>query len=341
MGKCPFPSWWYGFLWEEEDIFIKRRKRSTDFISQGIALILALLVMVVLFLVVLEYRWRSLLELKRGANLKRILQCQHVASMGVAHAISLLRKDPKNYGPGNAWYSFRPGAPKRIFYVDETKRSWYTFTCEDEDGKLNLNNPKLDKELVRLFQLFGYTSTRASLFKDSLLDWIDPDKEHRINGKEDDYYQRLRPRYHCKDAPLDSLQELFLLHGFRTENPRRFFGRNPRKMDLRKIASTFRGKDKRININTASDPILSAVLGLSSIHIQALKARRRALKPLKNSQDLRKMGIKRRRGIKYTSHVFRIKVRAWIKDFSLPRQVEVVVYIGKRREVTLLSYSAK
>src|SRR5262249_46209370 len=47
----------------------------------------------------------------------------------------------------------------------------------------------------------------------SILDWIDPDDEPRANGAEDDYYQSLTPPYHCKNAALDSLEELLLVKG--------------------------------------------------------------------------------------------------------------------------------
>ena len=46
-------------------------------------------------------------------------------------------------------------------------------------------------------------------------DWIDRDKLKRLNGAEDDYYRRLNLEYLPKNEPLESLEEAFLIRGFR------------------------------------------------------------------------------------------------------------------------------
>src|SRR5262249_12987180 len=51
----------------------------------------------------------------------------------------------------------------------------------------------------------------------AILDWIDADDQLRTNGAEDEYYQTLQPPYHCKNAPLDSLEELLLVRGVTPE----------------------------------------------------------------------------------------------------------------------------
>ena len=47
----------------------------------------------------------------------------------------------------------------------------------------------------------------------SILDWLDPDDTPRSDGAEDDYYSSLPNPYHCKNGPLDSLEELLLVKG--------------------------------------------------------------------------------------------------------------------------------
>ena len=48
---------------------------------------------------------------------------------------------------------------------------------------------------------------------DSILDWRDANREHRLNGAEEDYYRGLDPPYSAKDGPLDVLEELLLVRG--------------------------------------------------------------------------------------------------------------------------------
>src|SRR5262249_57796060 len=54
-----------------------------------------------------------------------------------------------------------------------------------------------------------------------ILDWIDADSTPRSTGAEDDYYMGLNPPYHCKNGPLDSLEELLLVKGV---TPQLLFG---------------------------------------------------------------------------------------------------------------------
>ena len=56
---------------------------------------------------------------------------------------------------------------------------------------------------------------------DSILDWRDPNRDHRLNGAEEDYYRGLDPPYSCKDGPFDVVEELLLVRGV---TPRLFAG---------------------------------------------------------------------------------------------------------------------
>jgi hypothetical protein len=52
---------------------------------------------------------------------------------------------------------------------------------------------------------------------DAVLDWIDTDNLERASGAEEEQYQDLDPPRHCKNAPLDSFEELLLVKGFTPE----------------------------------------------------------------------------------------------------------------------------
>ena len=56
---------------------------------------------------------------------------------------------------------------------------------------------------------------------EAIFDWIDDDDEARTNGAENEYYQALAPPYECKNAPLETLDELLLIRGI---TPQILFG---------------------------------------------------------------------------------------------------------------------
>jgi DNA uptake protein ComE-like DNA-binding protein len=47
----------------------------------------------------------------------------------------------------------------------------------------------------------------------SIVDWLDPDEEPNPGGAESEYYLTRQPPYQCKNAPLDSIEELLLVKG--------------------------------------------------------------------------------------------------------------------------------
>ncbi len=92
-----------------------------------------------------------------------------------------------------------------------------TYSIEDENGKLNLN--RVSREiLIKALELNGMEqgSERDSI-ADSILDWVDADDNHRLNGAENDYYLSKFPPYHAKNGPLDSLDELLKVKGMTPE----------------------------------------------------------------------------------------------------------------------------
>lgn len=81
----------------------------------------------------------------------------------------------------------------------------------DESNKLSLNTmlePQLNRLLEETLELdFGTTRELSS----SLLDWIDPDSERRLNGAESEDYLDRDPPYKAANGPLQSLEELRLI----------------------------------------------------------------------------------------------------------------------------------
>jgi type II secretory pathway component PulK len=75
----------------------------------------------------------------------------------------------------------------------------------DEAAKINLNSASLEM----LLKLPGMTSELAA----SIIDWRDTDSDVTAGGAEDEYYLLQPEPYHCKNAPLETVDELLLIKG--------------------------------------------------------------------------------------------------------------------------------
>ena len=97
----------------------------------------------------------------------------------------------------------------------------YSWRVSDEDGLVNINTVQRPV-LVNLLQQCGLEpGAERDTVIDSILDWRDPNRDHRLNGAEEDYYRGLDPPYSCKDGPFNVVEELLLVRGV---TPRLFFG---------------------------------------------------------------------------------------------------------------------
>jgi general secretion pathway protein K len=123
------------------------------------------------------------------------------------------------------------------------------------------------------------------------LDWRDPDDFFRVNGAEESYYQSLKEPYHCKNAPLDSIEELLLIRGV---NRALFYGRKDVKKGeegekvvqagLKDIFSIY-SPGVQIDINSATPVVLRVVLGIGEgLSQKVIKAREE--KAFDNQLDL-------------------------------------------------------
>ncbi|MGB8169569.1 MAG: hypothetical protein WCF18_18860 [Chthoniobacteraceae bacterium] len=82
-----------------------------------------------------------------------------------------------------------------------------------EGGKLNIRwliegeDPRKLDILRRWLETRGLTYKERDVFIDCLLDWVDADNAHRLNGMEDE------GDYHPPNRPLEDLEEIAQVHG--------------------------------------------------------------------------------------------------------------------------------
>lgn len=115
----------------------------------------------------------------------------------------------------------------------------YSWRISDESGLVDLNSEKRRNVLAKLLQQCGLEAgAERDTIIDSVFDWSDTNRDHRLNGAEEDYYRALDPPYSCKDGPFDVVEELLLVRGV---TPELFFGKvedGKRRPGLRDLVTT-------------------------------------------------------------------------------------------------------
>ncbi len=92
-----------------------------------------------------------------------------------------------------------------------------TYSIKDENSKININTASRSV-LVKALTASGLEiGELRDTIADSILDWIDPDSKHRLNGAETFYYKTQSTSYKAKNGPLDSVEELIKVRGVTEE----------------------------------------------------------------------------------------------------------------------------
>ena len=266
--------------------------------SRGVALIMVLWVITILTVVVLEFSFAMRTEVNITKNFKEELQLYGIAQGGVQRAIAeLILKHDARTQQLKETLKTEEVTPEKKEWVPDGRPYVLPFDqgeCElrimSEAGKININTIS-EMTLRKLIGNLGLDVEKRDTVVDSILDWRDPDDFLRVNGAENDYYQSLKEPYRCKNASLDSIEELLLVKGV---TPELFYGRKGAKggeegakasdVGLKDIFSIY-APGEQVDINSASLPVLRAVLGLPSEVAKAiLKAREE--KGFQNQQDL-------------------------------------------------------
>jgi type II secretory pathway component PulK len=90
----------------------------------------------------------------------------------------------------------------------------FRYGVSDESAKININALlQIDKTGNTARAMLMALPNMTEAIADAIIDWIDADDKARANGAEDSYYTAVQPPYHCKNGPLDSLEELLLVRG--------------------------------------------------------------------------------------------------------------------------------
>ncbi len=233
--------------------------------QKGLALLLVLLVIVLLVAMVVEFDYKTRIDLRSAGNLRDGLQATYLAKAGIASAQAILKDDQKR-NPSTTDLTAAWAVPLPPLPLGEGTVS---VKITDEASKFNLNNlvsitthqgvPSIIKQAKDLFQ---FVQVDRDLV-DAIVDWIDADDSVTGSaGAEEPYYQSLPKPYHCKNKPMDSLSELHLIRGITDEVYQKV-------SPYLTVSAANTGLTAPININTADKIVLQA-LGFDEAQAQKL-----------------------------------------------------------------------
>jgi general secretion pathway protein K len=252
--------------------------------QRGVAMVLTLLVLTLLVVTGLELNRAMRVEANLAGNFRDLTQASYIAQSGVEIARAVIQEDEPSYdAPDERWAQFETLA---IFSSQLFNEGHFSGQIMDEAAKFNPNglidaygiiDQKKKNQLERLLTILGHDPRKI----DAILDWLDADDQKRPFGAEREYYTALKRPYPPKNGPLDSLGEILLI---KEMDEATFYG-TEEKEGLGKYLTIY--SEGKININTASIPIL---MSLSS-RIDQIAAKAvldyRAQKPFRQTEDLR------------------------------------------------------
>ena len=245
--------------------------------QNGIALMVVLWVLVLLIALATEFAFSMKGEVNTTRNFKEDAEAYHLAKAGIHlgmaevllpasfHALhpdrglvigppTMKAQEEATEGAKNTYRSIeREGIP--------LGRGTITYSLEDENSKIPINKATRNT-LVKVLTIAGVENgEKRDIIADSILDWIDANKNHRLNGAENDFYQNLTPPYFAKSAPIENLDELLKVRGI---NEKILYG-NDKQLGLNQFFTVYNLKS--INANTASPEVLSVIFSESQVKL--------------------------------------------------------------------------
>jgi general secretion pathway protein K len=253
--------------------------------SRGIALLLTLAILSVVVAVSLETNRRSRSTVTRAVIEQHRATLSAMASSGVQAAMALLIRDKADSEIDSiqeAWAN--PAIVQAVVAELAFEAGELSVAIQDEQAKIQVNalvqgpGGRQYNEGQRLLwdRFLRVMHTRLSPDEPfepdavicALKDWMDSEDDDALsclNGAESDYYQGLTPPYPCRNGLIPHIGDLMRIRGITASL---FYGL-PNERGISDYITAYRGENAqplpmgfagKININTAEQPVLAAVL---------------------------------------------------------------------------------
>jgi general secretion pathway protein K len=234
--------------------------------KRGVVLILVLSMVALFSAMIVNFSSDEALDIELAYNFRDSIQAQYITMAGVEAAKVILSQDDASYDSlDEQWAEFPVFAATASTYLEGGQ---LTGTITDECSKFDLNSLAVKdsysdlrkQQFKNLFTVLNIDITSEELddLTSSIIDWLDIDSEVTMGGAEEEYYQSLEPPYHCKNGPMDSIEEIMLVKGMKKEY---FFGTENYEgiRNFITVCPLNTSPSGKININTASKTVLKSI----------------------------------------------------------------------------------
>ena len=176
-------------------------------------------------------------------------------------------RNARQWLPSNEPYSVSIGDRKCDVYIS------------DESGKININKitDETKQGFIKFLLALKIEEYTAEIITDSILDWVDEDDLHHVNGAEKNYYSSLPEPYEPKNGAFEIIEELTLVRGV-----------TPQVFELLREHVTIYGAGK-INVNFASREVLLSVPDITPELVDAIIQYRDENGKIEKFRDLKEL----------------------------------------------------
>ncbi len=225
--------------------------------DSGFALILTILIISLIVAITLQFNTSMRNDMYDAASLKEGIELTCIAKSGFNYACAVLSEDdPAVDSLHEDWADQKLLSSNSATMFGDGR---FEVRIIDYSGKIPVNSvvegAKFEALLTRFLSLeeFALESEDVGNLVDAIKDWVDPDDEITKFGAENGYYQALERSCSCKNAPLDSVEELLFVKGITKEL---FYG-TKEKPGISGYLTVY--GNGRININTADSLVLRSL----------------------------------------------------------------------------------
>ena len=257
---------------------------------EGFVVIVVLCMVITLSVLLLAFSQESRANLYAVEDFRKSAQALNCARAGLNIAIAAAKNFPDTHVDKSLQNLF---SGEKAIVLDQGQ---CLITVSEESGKLNVNllketNGKLNRtpieHLLRLVDALNRDGASESPIDysvvPSIMDWIDSDDQvtslpfvkHKNLGAESNYYSRSSPSYRCRNASVETIEELLAVKGM-----------SPEVLERLRGCLTVYG-DGKININAASKLMLASLSEKMDRALAQVIIERRRFKPFEAVAQLR------------------------------------------------------
>lgn len=277
-------------------------------IQRGVALVLVLWVLVLLTVMAGSISMTQRSTLTMTINMKQERIGRALVDAGIEFMTMQLLKRRRST-PDEKWPA--DGLLREWQFNDSIVR--IAATPETARIDLNMATPEL---LDRLLESVGVDQETAPKIRDAILDWRDPDSNHRLNGVEDDDYEDAGLAYGARDAKFMTVDEL-----------RQVLGMTDEVYEAIAPALTVHSRQRTINPALASERVLRALPGMDEDRLATYLE----IRNQHREQDLSvpmPVGVNKKYVGKSNVTVYRIYAETQLADMGVIAG-EVIINIGR------------